>query len=821
MVMHGDEMLLDNQLPSSLDDAPCGIVDLDENLSITYCNAQFAMLLGRPRPQSLIGAAFDPLLTPATRLAMHLHVMPQLQLVGHAEEIFVEFVDSDGNPAPALVYARRRMINDAVTYRCAIAPIRQRQEVERELLHARRAANQAPGGVYQMLVRQDGTSCFPYTSAGFGRLFGLSNAVLRSDARTMLRRLHPDDRQLIFAKFAQFGSFDGDEQVEFRAENGSGEMRWFEFRSRPESLPNGDTLWFGYTQDITERKQLESMMQSELELSRFTLAAIGDAVITVDADGRVESMNPSAEKLTGWRLTEAKARPIEEVVVLVRGHDDAHIADPTRASIAQRAIVALDSVSRLRTRGAGEVTVDVSAAPVRDLQGTVTAAVLVLQDVSFREQLSDEMAFRSNRDPLTGLVNRAEIERELDELIRDGFRDAQQHAFCLIDLDQFKIVNETLGYAAGDRLLGDVAELLRRSTGACHTVARLSGDRFAVLLRDTHERDADAAVDTLSHALSEYRFEQDGQRLRVTASIGVAMVGHWATPPKVIKAAESACFTAKSAGHGHTYRFVAADVEVQAQQQQMEWATKLAEAIEDNHLTLYAQPIRTLGRRDDALHFEVLLRLVDPETDEVVAPGLFMPAAEQYGLAPEVDRWVVNAAFAWMESQPAEVLSRLGTMAINLSGVSVGNPQFGKFLTDVLDRSPHLSAKVCFEITETAAVGSLDQAVAVIQQLQARGATVALDDFGVGMSSMAYLKRLPVDFVKIDGQFVRDMATDPLDLAMVRSINDIAHLMDKQTIAEFVETESVLVLLRSLGVDHAQGYFIGRPMPIDDLIASS
>jgi EAL domain-containing protein (putative c-di-GMP-specific phosphodiesterase class I) len=266
---------------------------------------------------------------------------------------------------------------------------------------------------------------------------------------------------------------------------------------------------------------------------------------------------------------------------------------------------------------------------------------------------------------------------------------------------------------------------------------------------------------------------------------------------------------------------VAVDDEVRAQQGEMAWATRVASALEAGDLVLYAQPIAALARPTNRVHFEVLLRLVDRADGTIVAPGAFMPAAERYGLAPDIDRWVVSTAIAWLGQQPPEVIEQLDTIAINLSGVSMGSRTFERFLTDLLDQHASVAHHICFEITETAAVSNLDQAVSLIEQVQSRGASVALDDFGVGMSSLAYLKRLPVDYVKIDGQFVRDIATDPLDLAMVRSINDIAHLMGKQTIAEFVETESVLVLLRSLGVDHAQGYFIGKPAPLDTVISAA
>jgi diguanylate cyclase (GGDEF)-like protein/PAS domain S-box-containing protein len=583
-------------------------------------------------------------------------------------------------------------------------------------------------------------------------------------------------------------------------------------------LANGDTLIFGYIDDITDRRRVEAALQSELEITRFAINSVGDAVISLSAAGLITSMNPAAERLTGWRLAEVVGWNIDQVVQLWDREFAHAIANPAFTCLGEQRIVELGSTVQLRSRDGVESLVEVSAAPIHADSAATAAVILVLQDVTQREQMSTEATARSKTDALTGLSSRAAMESELDSLMRSALVNANTSTFLTVDLDQFKIINETLGYATGDHLLAETGRLLRQFAADRGPVARLSGDRFGILMRNCTDDVVNEEANRLQHLLHDHAFE--GVGIKVSASIGVVRLSDFTTPAQVFSAADSACASAKVTGRGQVHRFVATLEDATAQRNEMRLATKVATAIEDNTLCLYAQTIRPLNGADRGLHFEVLLRLRDPETQSFIPPGQFMQAAERYGLAPDVDHWVANATLDWLAAQPHNITSRISTIAINLSGVSVGNPQFGSFLTDLLDHHPSFAHLLCFEITETAAVGSLHQASSLIRQLQARGATVALDDFGVGMSSLAYLKELPANYVKIDGQFVRDMASDRLDLAMVRSINDIAHLMGKQTIAEFVESQPVLALLRNLGVDYAQGYLLGRPTPIDEFVVS-
>jgi diguanylate cyclase (GGDEF)-like protein len=390
-----------------------------------------------------------------------------------------------------------------------------------------------------------------------------------------------------------------------------------------------------------------------------------------------------------------------------------------------------------------------------------------------------------------------------------------------LDLDQFKVINDTCGHFAGDQLLRRLAALLQARVRQRDTLARLGGDEFGVLMEHCGLPQARLVADDLRQTVERFRFQWEGKTFAVGASIGlVAITGDLADLGEAMRAADSACYVAKDQGRNRIHVYDPDDEELARRHGEMQWVSRIGDALENARLCLACQliaPVRQPSR--GGLRYEILLRMEDDEGG-LVLPGAFLPAAERYGLASRLDRWVVQHTLEQLARHPAHV-ERLESCAINLSGQSLGDPDFLTAIAQMLDRSGISPEKICFEITETAAIADVANAVEFMRALEQRGCRFALDDFGSGLSSFGYLKTLPVHFLKIDGTFVRGLAGDSVDAAMVRSINDIGHAMGKQTIAEYVEDGEILAKLASIGVDYAQGYHVARPMPLQRLLDES
>ena len=438
----------------------------------------------------------------------------------------------------------------------------------------------------------------------------------------------------------------------------------------------------------------------------------------------------------------------------------------------------------------------------------------VSEDTTEAHSLSKRLSHQASHDSLTGLINRREFERRLERMLGSAWERGAVHALCYVDLDQFKLVNDTCGHPAGDELLKQLGELLLTRIRGRDTLARLGGDEFAVLMEHCPLEDAEAVAESLREAVGEYRFAWGDKAFNLAASIGlVPITASTQSIHAVISAADTACYIAKDSGRNRTHVSREDDQISAKRRSEMEWVSRMSRAFQEDRFLLYRQPIvRTSATPDQPRRaFEVLVRLVDDDGSEVL-PGAFLPAAERYGISPRLDRWVVERTLRYL-TEYRESFQAVQHCAVNLSGLTLSDESFFPFVNHLLDELDVRPETLCFEITETAAVTNLAAAARFIRALRARGCCFALDDFGSGLSSFGYLKTLPVDFVKIDGMFVKDILDDPIDHAMVRSINEIAHVMGKQTIAEFVENDAVLDALRVLGVDAAQGYGIGPPVP--------
>ncbi len=565
---------------------------------------------------------------------------------------------------------------------------------------------------------------------------------------------------------------------------------------------------------LTKVRQTADALFRQKELAEVTLYSIGDAVITTDADARVEYLNPMAEEMTGWGSEEARGRPLKEVFRIVDGHTRQPAVNPVDECLREGHVVGLANNTTLIRRDGTEVLVDDSAAPIRDRDGHVVGAVMVFYDVTQQHNTPHLLSHQATHDALTGLINRREFERRLAELAGSARNLQQQHALCYIDLDQFKIVNDTCGHAVGDNLLRQLTHLLKQRVRGSDTLARLGGDEFGVLLASCPLERALGIAEELRRVITDSRFAWQGRSFVLGASLGVVPITtESVSPAELLSEADSACYVAKEKGRNRVQVYTPGDVELARRHGEMQWVSRINEALAADRLVLHCQPIAPLvdGRRRFC---EILVRMLD-EQGELVPPMAFIPAAERYNLMPAIDRWVIRHAFGILgRCEHNKRDPNCAVYNINLSGASLSDDGFAEYVLEQLDESRVPAASVCFEITETAAIANLRQAVDFIGRVKAKGCRFALDDFGSGLSSFVYLKNLEVDFIKIDGGFVKNMVADPMDHAMVQSINHIGHVLGIQTIAEFVENDAILARLRELGVDYAQGYAIARPGPL-------
>ncbi len=635
------------------------------------------------------------------------------------------------------------------------------------------------------------------------------------------RLVHPDDLSRVQTTMREHlnGATERFESVH-RMRHRDGGWRWMLSRAKARPDEHGRLKRLvGVELDITDRKLYEEALHREKESAQITLQSIGDGVITTDAQCRVEYLNPVAEELTGWKLQDAGGRPVDDVFRGFHEETCEPLENPLAVAIRRKRSIKSIRPTLLIRRDGNELYIESTAAPIRDGRGRIAGGVLVFHDVSESRELNRRLSYHASHDILTGLVNRREFENRLEQAIKKVRTREGSYVLCHLDLDQFKMVNDSCGHTAGDALLGQLGALLKSKVRWRDTLARLGGEEFGFLLENSTLDEAMTISEEIRDAIQAFKFTWDDRTFRLGASLGVVPV----TPetedvPGLMSAADSACAAAKEAGRNRVYSFQENDIELMRRRREMQWAARITNALEEQRFELFRQVIRPLNEVETGYHYELLLRMRD-ETGKMVSPELFISAAERYGLMASIDRWVIRHAFKWLVNESDE-LERLALCSINLSGQSLGDDQFLPFVVDQIKRSSIDASKICFEITETAAIASYSQANRFINALREEGCRFALDDFGTGMSSFGYLKHFPVDFLKIDGSFVKEILHDPIDREMVRSINEIGHLTGKKTIAEFAENEEIIAMLRSIGVDYAQGYGVAEPRRVADAIAS-
>jgi diguanylate cyclase (GGDEF)-like protein/PAS domain S-box-containing protein len=599
-----------------------------------------------------------------------------------------------------------------------------------------------------------------------------------------------------------------------RMKHRNGDWRWVVSRAKARVDEHGRLLRLvGVELDITERKLYEEALFREKESAQITLQSIGDGVITTDANSTVDYINPVAEQLTGWRLEDAMGRPIEEIYRAFHEETCEPLENPLSVSIRRTRPIKSVRPMLLIRRDGNELYVESTAAPIRDGAGQVSGGVLVFHDVTESRELNRRLSYHASHDLLTGLVNRREFESRVERALKSAKARESSYALCYLDIDQFKIINDTCGHSAGDVLLGQVGALLKSKVRWRDTLARLGGDEFGILLEACSLDEALRTAEVMREAVRNFRFTWEDRVFRLGASVGVVPIAaDNEDVASILSAADSACAAAKEAGRNRVHSFAENDIELMRRRREMQWAARINSALEEGRFELYRMQIQPLQRNEPGQHYELLLRMRD-ESGRMVSPDNFIAAAERYGLTPAIDRWVIENALRWLVSE-ADEREKLAMCSINLSGQSLGDDKFLPFVIEQFQKSGIDASKICFEITETAAVASFSQANRFIQALRELGCRFALDDFGTGLSSFGYLKHFPVDFLKIDGSFVREILHDPIDREMVRSINEIGHLTGKKTIAEFAENAEIIQMLTSLGVDYAQGYGIAQPQRV-------
>ncbi len=572
--------------------------------------------------------------------------------------------------------------------------------------------------------------------------------------------------------------------------------------------------FLGSAIDITDRKNIEKKLQSSEEKYRamFETSQVGMALCNMDGSlievnqGYLDIIGYSKDealKLTYWEITPPRYEAQEKEQL---------------QSILETGQYGPYEKEYIHKNGS-TVPVLLNGSLIKD-EDNNECIWSTVHDISELKKAGEKLTYQASHDDLTDLINRREFERRAERLLLTIGSTQSSHALCFMDLDQFKVVNDTCGHMAGDEMLRQLTTELKNVVRVRDTLARLGGDEFGVLMEHCSLDDAHRVAISLQKTIQDYQFAWEGQTFKVGVSIGLVAITEM-TPnlTELLKDADAACYMAKDQGRNRIHVSHADDIDIAQRHGEMQWVARLNHALEEDRFCLYAQIIEPLDTANKNIHYELLIRMLD-DSGEIIPPGAFLPAAERYNLISKVDYWVIEHAFDLLANNPT-FLEDINFCSINLSGASLTNPDVLDFIVVQLDKSSIDGHKICFEITETAAISNLSMAMKFISTLKELGCRFALDDFGSGLSSFAYLKNLPVDFLKIDGMFVKDIADDPIDHAMVKSINEIGQVMGMKTIAEFVENDEIKGMLREIGVNYAQGYGIGKPLPLNDLLVSS
>lgn len=605
-----------------------------------------------------------------------------------------------------------------------------------------------------------------------------------------------------------------DEVVEFhtRRQRKDGRLIDISFLGKPVSVAGGAQGIYGIYTDKSDVIAREKAFFAQKELAELTLNSISDAVLRVEDSSRITYMNQAAEHLLCISASESIGKRLDEVARFVTEHDGREIS--FEAVQRDTDYFTLQEDARLIRKDGSSVSVEGEITPFyeRGDDELRCGGVVVLRDITERREVQQALAYKAAHDSLTGLVNRAEIERRIGCAIDKAKSQGINSCLLYIDLDQFKVVNDTCGHQAGDRLLKRVARTMLFALGDSIMLARLGGDEFALLLEDTSTGEARDCAELIIRSIQEIRFTWDNKLFRIGASVGIAEINARSESiDRVLAMADSACYAAKDQGRGRTRLAHDNDAQFTQRRSEMDWVTRINDALENNLFQLHRQRIAPIAESNRGeIHWEVLIRMLAHD-GSIIPPNQFIPAAERYGLMPSIDRWVIENVFRKISELPGGHSASDDIISINLSGTSLGDDRFSGFLEGVFNKYSITPGKICFEITETAAAANFESALSFMNYIHNLGCKISLDDFGSGFSSFTYLKSFRIDYLKIDGSFVRNIDTDKVNSVFVESINRIGKSLGILTVAEYVETGEALTKLRELGVDFAQGRFVAPP----------
>jgi len=655
------------------------------------------------------------------------------------------------------------------------------------------------------ILDSDGNICGFYQSAQ--RMFGYREKDIVGKAFSVLLPF-PYSQQYMKMFAAQESSEALDIRSEAAALRSDGELFYTEMTVRSIS-DNGLSRYVVTISDTSDRKQVQDALYQEKEQAEVTLSSIADGVITTDIIGRINYVNPAALKLISREHDEVINHRIDLVVIIESERARLPVFECLESGVQVESV----SGDLLYNENGQSLIIHQVASPIHNQQGDIIGAVMIFRDVSKSHRLANRLSWQASHDDLTQLYNRRELERHLQQTMDSAINENVEHCLVYMDLDKFKVVNDTCGHAAGDELLKQLAEIFRANLRGADTLARLGGDEFAFILSGCNLEPALVIADKIRAAVEDFRFGWGETFFQVGVSMGLVMIdANCPSLTDIFKAADSACYAAKEAGRNRIHVYNPDDIEIVQRRGEAQWMVRIQRALEEDRFELCYQPIVPVNEESQvSTHYEILVRMIS-ENGETIPPGAFIPSAERYHMMSRIDLWVIENLFQWLAQY--HNTEKREIFAINLSGQSMANGDLQNKIKSMIEASRINPKNICFEITETAAISNLSLAQGFITDLKSIGCQFALDDFGSGLSSFAYLKNLPVDYLKIDGAFVKDMTHDAIDRAMVESIHRIGNVMKLKTIAEFVENNEILDALREVGVDYAQGYGIAHPEPL-------
>ncbi|WP_176083185.1 PAS domain S-box protein [Martelella sp. HB161492] len=711
--------------------------------------------------------------------------------------------DEDGNPT--------RMIGTHTDI-----TRQKQQEEERFLLGERMAIATTSGGIgiWELNIETGEPGWDPIMY----ELYGHSGVADESVAVIWQRQVHLEDRERVREAVATAIAEESLLDEEYRVVWPDGSVHHLHIAARvvaeEQQRPR---RMIGAAWDVTDERQLALELAEQHELMRVTLHSIGDAVITTNADGVVQWLNPVAERMTGWSLAEARDMASSRVFNIVHEETRQQAPDPIRACLELASVVGLQEDTLLLARDGIEYGIEDSAAPIRSKDGEVLGAVLVFHDVSEQRRLSREMSYRASHDQLTGLINRSEFDRRLTRLFDKTMDGRGEHVLLFIDLDQFKIVNDSCGHSVGDDLLRKVSALMVETVRAEDTVARLGGDEFAILLEYCTPDVATAIAQAICDKMNDFRFVHDGRAFRVGTSIGlVPITSASLSVPAILQAADTACYAAKEAGRNRVQIWSPDNASKDSERGETRWSARLEQALEQEGFELHVQNIFGLPEDNTPKYAEVLLRLKG-ENGEIIRPNAFLSSAERFNLITRIDHWVVAHVISYLEQHGSAENAAIERYFVNISARAIGDRSFHRFVIERLEHTDQtVRERLCFEITEQAAISNMTDVAAFAEAARALGVAIALDDFGAGGSSFGYLKRLPVDFLKFEGRFAQGLEEDPLNAATIRSFVEVTAILSLRCIAKFIPDTKTAIRLADLGVGFGQSYLFHKPEPLQN-----